>query len=344
MIEKPTEIARMRAAFEARDRTWDGRFVVAVKSTGIYCRPSCPARRPRPENTLFFASNREAEASGFRACRRCEPDALARDRAAVEGAVGLLRAAEAPLPLARLAGELGYSASHLQRIFKRETGLSPAAYARALREERARKALAESENVTEAIYEAGFESPSRFYESMRGRLGMTPSAWSRGGEGVTIRWATVDSSLGPMLVAATEKGVCRLSFGRGREELKRLFPRAELVEGGDDFAALLQRVVAAVDDPASGRDIPVDVRGTAFQERVWQELRKIPPGETRSYAEIAAAAGNPGAVRAAGSANGANHVAVLIPCHCVVRSDGSLGGYAYGLDIKRALLEREGKK
>jgi AraC family transcriptional regulator of adaptative response/methylated-DNA-[protein]-cysteine methyltransferase len=158
---------------------------------------------------------------------------------------------------------------------------------------------------------------------------------------VTIRWAVVESSLGPMLVAATDKGVCRLSFGRGREELERLFPSAELVEGGSEFSALLQRVVAAIDDPASGRDIPVDVRGTAFQERVWRELRKIPPGETRSYAEIAAAVGKPRAVRAAGSANGANHVPVLIPCHCVVRSDGSLGGYAYGLEIKQKLLERE---
>ena len=173
---------------------------------------------------------------------------------------------------------------------------------------------------------------------------MAPSAWVKGGAGVTIRWAVVESSLGPMLVAASDKGVCRLSFGRGREELERLFPKAELVEGGADFAALLQRVVAAIDDPASGRDIPVDVRGTAFQERVWQELRKIPPGETRSYAEIAAAAGNPRAVRAAGSANGANHVPVLIPCHCVVRSDGSLGGYAYGLEIKQKLLEREGRQ
>jgi AraC family transcriptional regulator of adaptative response/methylated-DNA-[protein]-cysteine methyltransferase len=226
-------------------------------------------------------------------------------------------------------------------VFSRLTGLSPAAYARALRDERAREALAEGQSVTEALYEAGFESASRFYDSMQGRLGMAPSAWVRGGAGVTIRWAVVDSSLGPMLVAATGKGVCRLSFGRGREELERLFPEAELVEGGADFAELLQRVIAAVDDPASGRDIPVDVRGTAFQERVWQELRRIPPGETRSYAEIAAAAGNPKAVRAAGSANGANHVPVLIPCHCVVRSDGSLGGYAYGLEIKQKLLERE---
>ena len=256
-------------------------------------------------------------------------------------AIDEIKASEGRPQLAELAEAVGYSPTHFQRVFNRATGLSPAAYARALREERAREALSGGGSVTEAIYEAGYEAPSRFYDSMEGKLGMAPSAWVRGGADVTIRWAVVESSLGPMLVAATDKGVCRVSFGRGREELERLFPNAKLVEGGEDFAALLQRVVAAVEDPASGRDIPVDVRGTAFQERVWQELRKIPPGETRSYAEIAAAAGNPKAVRAAGSANGANHVPVLIPCHCVVRSDGSLGGYAYGLDIKRELLERE---
>ncbi len=341
MTNDPIELSTMEQAFAARDRAWDGRFVVAVTSTGIYCRPSCPARRPRPENTRYFASNGAAEAEGFRPCKRCEPDAVARDRAAVELAISLLRQAGEPLGLAELAETVGYSPSHLQRIFARDTGLSPAAYARALREERAREALTSGDSVTEAIYDAGFESPSRFYESMEGKLGMTPSAWARGGAGVTIRWAVVETSLGSMLVAATGKGVCRLSFGRGREELERLFPQAELVEGGEEFARLLQRVVVAIEDPASGRDIPIDVRGTAFQEAVWRELRKIPRGETRSYAEIAAAAGNPKAVRAAGSANGANHVPVLIPCHCVVRSDGSLGGYAYGLEIKKKLLERE---
>jgi AraC family transcriptional regulator, regulatory protein of adaptative response / methylated-DNA-[protein]-cysteine methyltransferase len=330
-------------AVQRRDRSYDGRFVTGVLSTGIYCRPSCAARHPRRANVRFFASGAEARAEGLRACRRCLPDDVARDEQAVLRAIKAIKAAEAPLPLAQLAGPSGYSPSHFQRVFSRLTGLSPAAYARALREDRAREALAEEGSVTEAIYEAGFESPSRFYESMQGKLGMAPSAWVKGGEGVTIRWALVESSLGPMLVAATDKGVCRVSFGRGREELERLFPNAELIEGGEDFVALVQQVVAAVDDPASGRAIPVDVRGTAFQERVWEELRKIPPGETRSYAEIAAAAGNPRAVRAAGSANGANHVPVLIPCHCVVRSDGSLGGYAYGLEIKRKLLEREGR-
>jgi AraC family transcriptional regulator of adaptative response/methylated-DNA-[protein]-cysteine methyltransferase len=327
-----------------RDRRFDGRFVTGVLTTGIYCRPSCAARHPARGNVRFFADGAEARAAGLRACKRCRPDEVARDEAAVLAAIDEIKASEGLPRLDELAAAVGYSPTHFQRVFTRATGLSPGAYARALREERAREALAGGGRVTDAIYDAGFESASRFYDSMQGRLGMAPSAWVKGGAGVTIRWAVVESSLGPMLVAATDKGVCRLSFGRGREELERLFPNAELVEGGADFAVLLQRVVAAIDDPASGRDIPVDVRGTAFQERVWQELRRIPPGETRSYAEIAAAAGNPRAARAAGSANGANHVPVLIPCHCVVRSDGSLGGYAYGLEIKSKLLEREGRK
>ena len=332
------------SAVTRRDRSFDGRFVTGVLTTGIYCRPSCAARHPARGNVRFFASGTEARAAGLRPCKRCRPDEVARDEAAVLAAIDEIKASEGRPQLAELAEAVGYSPTHFQRVFNRATGLSPAAYARALREERAREALSGGGSVTEAIYEAGYEAPSRFYDSMEGKLGMAPSAWVRGGADVTIRWAVVESSLGPMLVAATDKGVCRVSFGRGREELERLFPNAELAEGGADFAALLQRVVAAVDDPASGRDIPVDVRGTAFQERVWQELRKIPPGETRSYTEIAAAAGNARAVRAAGSANGANHVPVLIPCHCVVRSDGSLGGYAYGLEIKKKLLEREGVK
>jgi len=197
--------------------------------------------------------------------------------------------------------------------------------------------------VTDAVYDAGFGAPSRFYEAAEGRLGMAPSAWRDGGRGVTIRWAVVATTLGPMLVAATDKGVCRLSFAEGRDDLARRFPNAELVAGGEDFSALLGQVVAAVEAPGDSRHIPLDVRGTVFQEAVWQELRRIPPGETRSYAQIAAAVGKPGAVRAAGSANGANNVAVLIPCHRVIRSDGTLGGYAYGLGIKQALLEREGR-
>jgi AraC family transcriptional regulator of adaptative response/methylated-DNA-[protein]-cysteine methyltransferase len=334
---------RAWSAVLRRDRSFDGRFVTGVLTTGIYCRPSCAARHPARGNVRFFATGAEARAAGLRPCKRCLPDDVARDEAAVLAAIDEIKASEGRPQLAELAEAVGYSPSHFQRVFTRATGLSPAAYARALREERAREALSSGGSVTGAIYEAGFEAPSRFYDAMDGKLGMAPSAWARGGEGATIRWAVVSTTLGPMLVAATDKGVCRLSFNEGREELEERFPNARLLEGGRDFAALLQRVMDAVEHPGTGGDIPLDVRGTAFQERVWAELRRIPPGETRSYAEIAAAAGKPSAVRAAGSANGANNVAVLIPCHRVIRSDGTLGGYAYGLDIKRELLAREAK-
>lgn len=324
-----------------RDRSFDGHFVTGVLSTGIYCRPSCAARHPARDNVRFFANGGQARAAGLRPCKRCLPDDVARDETAVLAAIEEIKASEGRPQLAELALVAGYSPSHFQRVFTRATGLSPAAYSRALREERAREALSSGSTVTGAIYEAGFEAPSRFYDSMEGKLGMAPSVWAKGGEGATICWAVVQTTLGPMLVAATDKGVCRLSFNEGRDDLAARFPKAQLLEGGEEFAALLQRVALAVERPGTGGDIPLDVRGTAFQERVWAELRRIPAGETRSYAEIAAAAGNPGAVRAAGSANGANNVAVLIPCHRVIRSDGSLGGYAYGLDIKRELLARE---
>lgn len=342
MINAPTDDeSRWRIAL-AKDRRFDGAFFTGVHSTGIYCRPSCPARPPKRENVAFYATPADAESAGLRACLRCRPDAIARDEAALVEAIRILRDAEGVVPLEKLAAVTGYSPAHFQRLFKRAVGLSPAAFARALRLERAADALSLGERVTDAIYDAGFSAPSRFYAASEGRLGMTPSAWKHGGRGVTIRWAVVATSLGQMLVAATDKGVCRLSFGEEREALESRFPYAELVEGGEDFAALLAEVVAAVEQPGRPHAVPLDVQGTAFQEAVWQELRKIPPGETRSYAEIAAAVGKPKAVRAAGSANGANNVAVLIPCHRVVRSDGSLGGYAYGLEIKTKLLEREG--
>ena len=325
----------------AKDRRFDGSFVMGVHSTGIYCRPSCPARPPRRENVRFYATPAEAEAAGLRACKRCAPDSLTREEDAVTRALENLHAAEGRVPLEDLAAQSGYSPAHFQRLFKRATGLSPAAYGRVLRLERAQRALSAGERVTDAIYQAGYSAPSRFYQAGEERLGMAPSVWAAGGRGVTIRWAVVQSSLGQMLVAATEKGVCRLSFNEGPEDLAARFPHAELAEGGEGFAALLGQVVAAVEQPGDSRHIPLDVQGTAFQEAVWQELRRIPPGETRSYARIAAAIGKPGAVRAAGSANAANHVAVLIPCHRVVRSDGSLGGYAYGEEIKRELLQRE---
>ncbi len=325
----------------ARDRAFDGRFVTGVLSTGIYCRPSCAARHPRRDNVRFFAGPAEAEAAGLRPCLRCRPKETTRDDEAVARALELLGDVELAPSLGELAAAVGYSPAHFQRVFKRAVGLSPAAYLRARRIERAGNALSSGASVTEAIYEAGFGASSRFYEASEGRMGMAPSAWRDGGRGVTIHWAVVPTTLGAMLVAATGKGICRLSFDEGREQLAARFPKAELVEGGDAFAALLEQVVSAVEQPGDSRAIPLDVQGTAFQQAVWQELQRIPPGETRTYAQIAAAIGKPGAVRAAGSANGANNVAVLIPCHRVIRTDGSIGGYAYGEAIKRELLRRE---
>jgi len=325
----------------ARDRGQDGRFVTGVLTTGIYCRPSCPARHPARANVRFFRHGSEASVAGLRACLRCRPDEVARDEAAVLEAIAAIRASEEPISLAQLAAPSGYSPSHFQRLFSARTGLSPAAYARALRAERASEALSRGAAVSEAIYEAGYSGPSCFYAEAGERLGMAPSAWRDGGRGVRIWWSVVQTSLGPMLVAMTERGVCRLAFGEGGADLAVRFPHAELVEGTGDFAGRLTEVIAAVEKPGRGGAVPLDVQGTAFQQAVWQALRAIPPGETRSYAQIAAAAGQPRAVRAAGSANGANPVAVLIPCHRVIRSDGSLGGYAWGEEIKRELLTRE---
>ncbi|VAW00439.1 Methylphosphotriester-DNA--protein-cysteine S-methyltransferase (EC 2.1.1.n11) / ADA regulatory protein / Methylated-DNA--protein-cysteine methyltransferase [hydrothermal vent metagenome] len=326
-------------AMTNRDRSYDGKFFIGVLSTGIYCRPSCGARQPKRENVRFFASPEQAEAAGLRACLRCLPKDVARDEAAVKLVINAIRMAEIAPRLNELGQLTGYSPAHLQRIFKREIGLSPAAYGRALRSERVKDALNAGASVTEAIYDAGYGSASRFYEDRK--MGMTPSAWKNGGAGVSIHWTIVDTSLGSMLVAATDKGICRLSFNEDEAELRRRFPNAGLDLGGREFSALVKQVVAQVEVPGDASHIPLDIKGTAFQESVWKELQRIPLGETRSYSEIAAAVGRPKAVRATGSANGANNVAVLIPCHRVVRSDGSLGGYAYGLEIKEKLLEKE---
>ena len=329
------------AAVKRRDRVFDGRFVTGVLSTGIYCRPSCAARHPARENVRFFADGAAARAAGLRACKRCLPDDVARDEAAVLAAIDEIRRAEDAPSLSMLAALTSYSPAHFQRVFKRAIGLSPAAYARALREERARDALGQGESVTDAIYAAGYGSASRFYEDTKGKMGMSASDWRNGGEGRTIHYATVETSIAPMLVAATDKGVCCLSFNEGVDELRTRFPKGELVEGGEQFRALFEEVAAAVEQPGSGTEIPLDVKGTAFQQRVWQALREIPVGETRSYGQLAAALGNPKASRAVGGANGANNIAVLIPCHRVIAADGGLGGYAYGTRIKAELLRRE---
>lgn len=328
-------------AFLRRDRGLDGRFVGAVLTTGIYCKPSCAARHPRRENMIFLPDPDAARAAGFRACLRCRPDEVGRDRLAVEAARAFIAAAETPPSLDEVAAHAGYAPHHFHRLFKRETGLTPAAYARSLRAERLKSALEEGGSVTGAIYEAGYNAPSRAYADAEKHLGMTPSAWKDGGRDVVIRHKIMPTSLGRVLVAATERGLCRISFDEEEADLRQRFPKAEILSADARLEGLAAQVARLIDDPAQASDLPLDVCGTAFQQAVWAALRAIPPGETRSYGEIAAAIGKPGAVRAAGTACGGNNLAVLIPCHRVLRGDGSLGGYAYGAERKQALLERE---
>ena len=328
------------AAFERRDRSLDGRFVGAVRTTRIYCKPSCPARRPKREHVVFYPNGEAARAAGYRACLRCRPDEVARNALAVARAVALLEGDDPPR-LAALATAVGYAPHHFQRLFTRETGVSPAAYARRVRVERAKDALHKEDSVTDAIYAAGYNAPSRFYAEAGAALGMTPTAWRKGGAGVAIRYTVIDTELGPVLLAATEHGVCRLTFDTDVEHLHARFPKAALTRDDVGLTDLVAAVKAAFADPARAADVPVDVGGTAFQRAVWAALRSIPPGETRSYKDIAQGLGTPNGTRAVGQANGANGVAVLIPCHRVIAADKSLGGYAYGLELKRELLRRE---
>lgn len=345
--EPMNKIARLDAetswaAFMRRDRSWDGRVFGAVRTTGIYCKPSCPARRPKREHVEFFATIEEARAAGYRPCLRCRPDETGRDRAAVAKAVKLIERSDEVLSLDELSEQVGYAPHHFQRLFKRNLGISPAVYARGLRNRRSEAALKVNGRVTDAVYDAGYSGPSSFYSDAKERLGMTPSAWRNGGLGETIRWTHFDSPLGEMLIATTSKGICRLTFDDSEESLRKLFPKATIVEDKGGMRELVEGALAAINRPLAAPDLPVDVAGTAFQESVWRELRKIPAGETRSYADIAAAIGHPKAVRAVGSANGDNHVCVLIPCHRVIRSDGSLGGYGGGIERKKTLLASEG--
>jgi AraC family transcriptional regulator of adaptative response/methylated-DNA-[protein]-cysteine methyltransferase len=341
-VTQPIDADASWAAFERRDRGWDGKVIGAVKTTGIYCKPSCPARRPKREHVEFFATATEARAAGYRACLRCRPDDIGRDEAAIAKAVNILESAEESPRLEQLAAQVGYAPHHFQRLFTRAVGVSPAAYARALRARRAEHGLAKERRVTDAIYEAGYSAPSRFYADAGERLGMTPSAWRDGGRGETIRYVVTDSALGPLLVAATPKGICRLTFNEDAGALKRRFPNATIMPDDGTISSWVEGALMAIERPAQAPQLPIDVRGTAFQEAVWRELRKIPLGETRSYADIAAAVGEPKAVRAVGTANGSNPVAVIVPCHRVIRSDGTLGGYGGGLANKRKLLAAEG--
>jgi AraC family transcriptional regulator of adaptative response/methylated-DNA-[protein]-cysteine methyltransferase len=337
----PIDEAAAWAAVTARDRAADGSFVTGVLTTGIYCRPSCAARHPKRENVRFFATGEAAAAAGLRPCLRCKPDQVAREQAGLQRALALIERSESPPGLHALAAAAGYSPHHFHRLFKRATGVTAAQYLRARRAQAMTDSLDTGGTVTDAIYDAGYSGPGRFYADANARLGMSPSAWRNGGRGETIRWATADTFLGTMLVAATAKGICRLSFDEDESALRTRFPHASIERGGEDMADLLHRTVAAVNAPERPHDLPLDVLGTAFQQAVWRELTRIPAGESLSYTQLAAKAGKPGAARAAGSACGANAVAVLIPCHRAKRGDGSLGGFAYGLERKRSLLDRE---
>jgi AraC family transcriptional regulator of adaptative response/methylated-DNA-[protein]-cysteine methyltransferase len=336
------------AAVVARDATADGRFVYSVRSTGVYCRPSCASRAARPENVAFHASCADAERAGFRPCKRCMPDQPSRAAQQADLVAALCRHiedAEQPPTLSALAARAGLSPHHLQRVFKAATGVTPKAYAQAHRAQRVRRALAGSASVTEAIHDAGYASSSRFYEQSTQLLGMTPTAYRAGGAATAIRFAVGQCSLGAILVAQSGLGVCAILIGDDPEVLARdlqdRFPKADLIGGDADFEQLVARVVGFVEAPAIGLDLPLDLRGTAFQQRVWQALREIPAGRTASYTDIAQRIGAPASVRAVAQACGANPLAVAIPCHRVVRLDGGLSGYRWGVERKRELLSRE---
>ena len=336
----------------ARDASMDGVFVYAVQSTGIYCRPSCPSRKPAPERVRFFAVPEAAEQAGFRACKRCRPkEATAADPRleAVRRACRVIERAEVGIPtLARLGRETGFSPHHLQRLFKATVGLSPRKYGEALRVKRLKAGLKEGDGVAGALYGAGYGSASRLYEKAPAHLGMTPASYARGGRGAEIAFTTAVAPTdlgGRFLVAATEKGVCMVALGSTDAELesglRREYPAADIKCDGGALESLIEAVLGHIAGAQPHGDLPLDVRATAFQWQVWECLRSIPKGETRSYKDIAAAIGKPGAARAVGRACGANPVAVIVPCHRAVGADGKLTGYRWGLGRKKKLLDRE---
>jgi len=336
------------AAVARRDRSADGQFYYSVSTTGVYCRPSCASRRARRQNVSFHATQEDARKAGFRPCRRCKPDQpslLEQYAAKVAAACRRIETSEQAPSLAALARAAGLSSYHFHRIFKTITGVTPKAYASAHRNQRTREHLMNTETVTEAIYEGGFNSNTRFYAQSARLLGMKPRAFRQGGADAQIRFAVGQCSLGAILVAATDKGVCAIAFGDDPDALVRdlqdRFDRAQLIGGDTQFEQLVAKVVGFVEQPSLGLDLPLDVRGTAFQQRVWQALREIPAGSTMSYTEIAARIGAPKAVRAVAQACAANAIAVAIPCHRVVRNDGNLSGYRWGVERKRQLLDRE---
>ncbi|HEU4733079.1 MAG TPA: bifunctional DNA-binding transcriptional regulator/O6-methylguanine-DNA methyltransferase Ada [Kofleriaceae bacterium] len=338
------------AAVRARDASADGTFVYSVKTTGVYCRPSCAARPARPENVAFHATTADAERAGFRPCKRCKPDQpplAERQAAQVAALCRLIEQSDEVPTLEELASHAGLSAFYTHRLFKTVTGVTPKAYAAAHRARRVRGELRTRSTVTEAIYGAGYSSSARFYESSNAMLGMTPSKFRAGGADLEIRFAIGQCSLGAILVAATARGVCAILLGDDPEalshDLERRFPRARLIGGDPSFERLVAQVVGLVEQPRTGTKLPLDIRGTAFQQRVWKALCRIPAGKTASYSQIARRIGAPGAVRAVAQACAANALAVAIPCHRVVRTDGDLSGYRWGVERKRALLDREAR-
>lgn len=346
----PSLEATYWTAVEARDRSFDGQFYYSVATTGVYCRPSCPARLANRENVAFHASCAAAEAAGFRPCKRCKPnEASLQDRYAVKVAEAcrLIEDAENAPKLEDLARRSGLSAFHFHRVFKAVTGVTPKAYAVAHRRNRLRENLTRTASVTEAIHEAGFNSSGRFYANSTDVLGMTPSEFRNGGTNAEMKFAVGACSLGSILVAASDKGITAIMLGDDPEalvhDLEDRFPQARLVGGDAAFEDVMAKVVGLVEAPETGLDLPLDVRGTAFQHRVWQALRQIPAGTTATYSEIAERIGMPKAVRAVAGACAANKIAVAIPCHRVVRNDGSLSGYRWGVARKRTLIDRERK-
>lgn len=337
-------------AVKARDPSFDGKFYYSVVTTGVYCRPSCSARLANRENVAFHASCADAERAGFRPCKRCkpnEPSLHERYAAKVVEACRLIEQAEEPPKLDDLARAAGLSAYHFHRIFKAVAGVTPKAYVIAHRQNRVRENLAGSASVTDAIHASGFNSSSRFYANSDDFLGMTPTDFRVGGNSADMRFAVGECSLGSILVAASDKGITAIFLGDDPESLVRnlqdRFPKANLIGGDRTFETVMAAVVGLVETPETGLDLPLDVRGTAFQHRVWQALRDIPTGTTATYSEIAERIGMPKAVRAVAAACAANKLAVAIPCHRVVRNDGSLSGYRWGVERKRALLKREAK-
>ncbi|HEX4378125.1 MAG TPA: bifunctional DNA-binding transcriptional regulator/O6-methylguanine-DNA methyltransferase Ada [Steroidobacteraceae bacterium] len=341
--------AKRWAAVVARDRRADGDFVYAVRTTGIFCRPSCAARLPKPGNVSFFDTTALAESAGFRPCKRCRPTGQSiavRQTERIARACRTIERSAAPPSLADLARQASLSPYHFHRLFKSTTGLTPKQYADANRSRRMQASLARGDSVTEAIFGAGFNANSRFYEQADGMLGMTPTRFRAQGADEQIRYAVGDSSLGVVLVAVSKRGICAILLGDDAaalaDQLRQRFARASLIAADGELGKLIARVIDVVEEPIQAVALPLDVRGTAFQRRVWQALRTIPVGTTTSYAKIARRIGSPKATRAVAQACGANVLAVAIPCHRVVRADGGTSGYRWGIERKRALLRREG--